>query len=79
MKSPVTSDVEMQSLESAQLVFCLALIQCFLTLLPFLLFAMVIISRVSVRRKYAICPFILIVQVVTVKSLCVAGCGGARL
>ena len=41
LKSIETSDMEMQGLEFAQLVFSLALIQYFLTMLPFLHFEMV--------------------------------------
>ena len=36
LKSILTSDMEMQSLEFAQMVFSLALVQYFLTILPFL-------------------------------------------
>ena len=37
----LTLDTEMQSLEFTQLVFSLALVQCFLTMLPFLHFGIV--------------------------------------
>lgn len=42
LKSTLTSDIEMQSLECALLVFSLALVPCFLTMVPFLSFGMVI-------------------------------------
>ena len=38
LKSILTSDMEIQSLELAQLVFGLALVQCFLTMSPFFMF-----------------------------------------
>ena len=41
LKSALTSDMEMQSLEFAQLVFGLALVQYFLSMLPSLCFGMV--------------------------------------
>ena len=41
LKTALTSDIEMQSLEFAQLVFGLALVQYFLTMLPSLHFRMV--------------------------------------
>ena len=41
LKSTLTSDMEMQSLEFAQLVFSLALVQYFLPMLPFLPFQLV--------------------------------------
>lgn len=41
LKSVLTSDMEMQSLEFAQLVFGLTLVQYFLTMFPFLHFGVV--------------------------------------
>jgi hypothetical protein len=40
MKSTLTSDMEMQSLEFAQMIVGLALVQYFLAFLPFLIFEM---------------------------------------
>ncbi|CAO2634474.1 hypothetical protein LEMLEM_LOCUS22679 [Lemmus lemmus] len=45
LKSILTSDMEMQSLEFDQLVFGLVLVQYFLVMLPSLLFGMVSLSH----------------------------------
>ena len=52
-----------------QLVFCLALFQYVLTVLPSLCFGIVCISRDSISWKIVICILILILQVITVKRL----------
>lgn len=48
--SVLTSDIEMQNLELAQLVFRLALVQCFLTMLP---------SRCFGLAMYSLCHYML--------------------
>ncbi|KAL6035795.1 hypothetical protein STEG23_005192 [Scotinomys teguina] len=55
LKSALTSDMEMQSLEFVQLVFSPALVQCFLTMLPFLLFGMVMYLDVELSAPPALC------------------------
>lgn len=68
LKSVLTSDMEMQSLEFSQLGFGLALVQYFLTMLPSLCFGMVMYIHISyVGSMWS--AFILIVQGIAIKRL----------
>ena len=70
LKSILTSDMEMQSLEFAQLVFVLALVQYFLTMLPSIHLEMVMcISCAIICWKYYDLFLILISLGILVKRL----------
>ena len=70
LKTPLTSDMGMDSLEFARLLLGLALVLYFLTLLLFLCLAMLIyIFCATVCWEYVTCFFILVLQEITVKRL----------
>lgn len=72
LKSALTSDMEMLSLEFAQLVFSLALVQYFLTVLLFLCFITVMYTLCHYMLE--VCDlaflFIFILRGIAVKRLC---------